>query len=267
MNELLTQLIGYVPRVLGAIAIAIFGLVLAVVARRSVMVLLERLGFNQLSERLGVTTVLQEGGIQRGPAQIIGTIIFYIVLILALLTAVGSLGLDFLALTLNQVFLFAPRALAALLILIMGTAAANLVSQITESALTGAGITRTGGLVAFVRYAVLFITVLLAASELQIDVTILIVVMVIALGGLALAAAIALGLGLRGLSQNIAASRYMAERIAEGDRISVNGFEGTVEQIGYAMTTLRRADGRVFVIPNSYFMEHVVEKDEGSLEG
>lgn len=267
MNELLSELIAFVPRLLGALAIAIFGFVLAAIARRSILLLLERLGFNQLSARLGVTTLLQEGGIQRGPAQIIGTIIFYVVLILALLAAVGALGLDFLALTLNEVFLYAPRALAAVLILIMGTAAASLLSQLTESALAGAGITRTTGLVSFVRYGVMFIAILLSATTLQIDVTILIVIMVIALGGLALAAALALGLGLRGLSQNVAASRYMAERIAEGDHISVNGFEGTVEQIGYAVTTLRHADGREYLIPNSYFMDHVVERTEPDLNG
>ena len=35
---------------------------------------------------------------------------------------------------------------------------------------------------------------------------------------------------------------------------------GTVEQIGHAQTVVRGADGRLYLIPNGYFLEHVVEK-------
>ena len=84
--------------------------------------------------------------------------------------------------------------------------------------------------------------------------------------GIALTAALAIGLGLRGLSQNIAASRYIADGIAEGDRITVNGTSGMVEQIGHAMTTLRGDDGRIFLVPNHHFVEHVVVKEPRETE-
>jgi small-conductance mechanosensitive channel len=45
-----------------------------------------------------------------------------------------------------------------------------------------------------------------------------------------------------------------------GDEIRFNGISGTVERIGHAMTTVRSGDGRVFLVPNSQFLEHVVEK-------
>jgi len=84
--------------------------------------------------------------------------------------------------------------------------------------------------------------------------------------GIALTAALAIGLGLRGLSQNIAASRYSADGLAEGDRITVNGTSGTVEQIGHAMTTLRGDDGRIFLVPNHHFLERVVVKEPRETE-
>ncbi len=119
---------------------------------------------------------------------------------------------------------------------------------------------RTRGLRTLVRLGVIFIAAILAAAVLGIDVTILIVVTVIGLGAVALAAALALGLGLRSLSQNVAASRYVSEGIAEGDEISLNGISGTVERIGHAMTTVRAPDGRVYLVPHTHFLEHVVEK-------
>ena len=40
-----------------------------------------------------------------------------------------------------------------------------------------------------------------------------------------------------------------------------------LQQIGHAMTTLRDTDGRIYLVPNHHFLEHVVEKrprDEGA---
>ena len=84
----------------------------------------------------------------------------------------------------------------------------------------------------------------------------------IALGAAALAAALALGLGLREVSQNIAANRHISQGIVEGDEISLNGISGTVESIGHTMTTVRGPNGRVYLVPNSHFLAHVVEKQE-----
>ena len=115
-------------------------------------------------------------------------------------------------------------------------------------------------------FALIALVVILAGAILGIDVALLIAITVIVMSGVALTAALAIGLGLRGLSQNIAASRYIAEGIDEGDRITLNGTSGTVERIGYAMTTLRGDDGRIFLVPNHHFTEHVVEKEPPTAE-
>ncbi len=262
VTQLIAQFIVYVPRVIGALLIAVVGLVLALVAQRSAGVLLERLRFDQISTRSGVTALLDQGNIQHSPSQLVGRIVFYVVLVLALLAALGALGLEFLSTTLNQVFLYAPRALAAGLLLFLGTAAAGLMADLTDRTLSGAGVTRAGGLPTFVRFSVIFITALVVAAVLQIEVTILVIIAVLVLGGVVLAAALAIGLGLRDLSQNIAASRYVAEGLSEGDHIRIAGASGTIERIGHAVTTVRGDDGAVYLIPNAYFMGQIVQKVE-----
>ena len=162
--------------------------------------------------------------------------------------------------------LYAPRVLVAVLILVFGAAAADLLARLTRRALGEVGVNRTGRFRTLVRFGVIFVAAILAAAVLGIDVTILIVVTIIGLGAAALAAALALGLGLRGLSQNVAAGRYVSEGIAEGDEISLNGISGTVESIGHAMTTVRGSNGRVYLIPNTHFLDHVVEKQESAPE-
>ncbi len=266
MNELVDAFVLYVPKIVGALALLVLGFVLAVLARRVTPFLLRRVRFDQLCDRAGVTNLMREGGIGRAPTQLAGVVVFYAVLALAVVTALGSLGLDVLAGTINQILLYAPRALVAIMTLILGAAAAGLLAKLTGRILSEVGVNRTGGLKTFVRFGVIFIAAVLAAAVLGIDVTILIVVTIIGLGAAALAAALALGLGLRELSENVAASRHVSEGITEGDEISLNGISGTVERIGHTMTTVRGPNGNTYLVPNSHFLTHVVEKQEPTPE-
>lgn len=262
----MATLIQYVPRVLGALAIIAVGLVLAIVARRGATYLLRRFRFDELCARIGINRLIGEDG-GRSPTTFTGSVVFYGVLLFSVLAALGPLGLDFLATTLNQVILYAPKALAAILILILGTSAAGVVSEMAGRALAGVGVRRVGGIKTFTRFAVIFVVAILAAAVLEIDVTILVVITVLALGAVALTASLALGLGLRGLSQNVAAGRYVSEGVEEGDEISMNGVSGTVEEIGYAMTKIRAPNGKLYLVPNSHFQEHVIEKNESAEDG
>ncbi len=260
MNTIVTAFFAYLPRLFGAVVVVVVGTVFATFGRLLTTFLLRRLRFDELCERSGVTQLLQQGSLQRRPSQLLGTLVFYAILLFTLVTAVGALGLDFLSQALNMLLLYAPRVLVAALLLLLGVAAAGLAAEAAARVLADLGVTRVGGLRTGLRAALSLVVVILTAALLGIDVALLIAITVILLAAVALTAALAIGLGLRGLSQNIAAGRYLADGIAEGDYVSVNGTAGTVEQIGHAMTTLRGADGRVYLVPNHHFLEHVVEK-------
>jgi small-conductance mechanosensitive channel len=93
-----------------------------------------------------------------------------------------------------------------------------------------------------------------------VDVSLLIVLTVVILGTVGLVTTLALGLGLVPLSGNVTAGRYVKENIRRGDFISVNGIEGTVEELGYASITLRSEDGFLHYIPHRIMLEGVMSK-------
>lgn len=260
MRNFVTAIVDFLPRLFGAVLIVVVGVLIATVARLVVAFALRRLRFDELCRRAGITPLLERGNVRRAPSQLLGTLVLYAILLFTLLTAFGALGLTFVAETINLLIIFAPRLLAAVLLLVLGVAGAGLVAEAAERGLAELGIARSDWGRSGIRAALIAIVVILAAALVGIDVALLIAITVIILGGIALAAALAIGLGLRGLSQNIAASRYIAEGIAEGDRITVGEVTGTVEQIGHAMTTLRGDDDRAYLVPNHHFMERVVEK-------
>jgi small-conductance mechanosensitive channel len=112
---------------------------------------------------------------------------------------------------------------------------------------------------------VVFITVvaiaaLLAAEQLGLETYVLILLAIVALGTIGLATALALGQGLALLSSNVAAGRYVQDGTRVGDVISVDGVEGTVEELGYASVTVRSEDGHLYRIPNRTLLENVVRK-------
>ena len=59
-----------------------------------------------------------------------------------------------------------------------------------------------------------------------------VLIAVVVLSTIGLVAALSLGQGLALLSGNIAAGRYVQDGTAGGDVISVEGIEGTVEELG-----------------------------------
>jgi small-conductance mechanosensitive channel len=108
--------------------------------------------------------------------------------------------------------------------------------------------------------AIIAIAALLAADQLGLQTYVIVLLAVIVLATLGLVTALALGQGLVPLSGNIAAGRYVQEDMEVGDEISVNGVEGTIEQLGYSAVTLRSEDGYLYRIPNRTLLEGVVRK-------
>jgi len=83
---------------------------------------------------------------------------------------------------------------------------------------------------------------------------------VVVLATAGLITALAMGQGLALLSGNIAAGRYVQDGTTVGEVISVDGIEGTVEELGYASITVRSEDGDLYRIPNRTLLENVVRK-------
>jgi len=260
VEQLLSDFVAYLPQAIGALAIVAVGVVIAFLVRPAATFVLRRLRFDNACDRVGITTLMREGGIGDSPSRFAGTVVFWAIILFAVLAALGPLGLDSLTETLNQIILYAPRILVAVLIVLLGTSAAGMVAELARRGLVELGVTRTGPFVVLVRFSVVFVSAILAANVLGIETTILLSIVIIVLGGVVLTAALALGLGLSQLSQNVAAGRYLAEGVEEGDEISVNGISGTVERIGHAMTTIRTADEEVHLLPNSQFLQHAVRK-------
>ncbi len=139
MNEMLDQFMSAVslnaPRVLAALAILVVGWILALLLSRGLRKLLQKTGLN---DRLPGWL---DTGFSADPAAAVAKLFFYILMLFVLVGAFQALGLTVITEPLNsllsELFVFAPKILAAAILLILALILAAVVRKILTGVLTG----------------------------------------------------------------------------------------------------------------------------------
>ena len=260
LADLITAVTEFVPRLFGAVVVVLVTLIVAKVLQRLASRLLEALGVDELAERTGTASSLRQIGYNRGPSRLLGLVLFWAVLLSGVAGALGILGISSLEQAMGQLVSIFGRALVALVIMIAGIMAAGWLAQLVARGAENAGLRGSNVFRRIVFVAVVAVTALVAAGQLGIETSYLVLLSIVLFATVGLVTALVLGQGLVPLSGNIAAARYVREDITVGDEISVDGIEGTVEELGHSAIILRSQDGYLYRIPNRTLLEGVVRK-------
>jgi len=205
----------------------------------------------------------------RAAAAPVASLVFSTAFIIGLVVALGIVNPDSLDTIPADLVDFAPRALAAAIVIIAGNVVASLARAATHRALRGTGTAERVGPGA-VRSVVLAFAFILGAAQLGIDTTIINIAAAAVLFGAAAAMALLIGLGGRTVAAEVAAGRAWRRALAAGDRIRASGIgsadiDGVVVEVHPTAVELDCA-GRSLFVPNSELLEVVVERvrsDEG----
>ena len=259
-NDLLGTLAAFVPRLVGAVAVLLVALVVALLLQRLMARFLEGLGIDELFERTGAASSLWQLGYEGGPSRLLGTVLFCGVMLTGVAGSLSVLGLSSLESTMDGIVNLSGRALVALVILMAGVMSAGWLADLVAREAENAGLRGPAAFRRVVFTTVLAVAALLAASQLGLETYVVVLLALVVLATVGLVTALALGQGLALLSSNIAAGRYVQDGTEVGDVIAVDGVEGTIEELGYASITVRSEDGHLYRIPNRTLLENVVRK-------
>ena len=259
-NDLLSTLAEFVPRLVGAVAVLLVALVVALLLQRLMASFLEGLGIDELFERTGAANSLWQLGYEGGPSRLLGTVLFWGVMLTGLAGSLSVLGLSSLQSTMDQIVNLSGRALVALVILIAGIMSAGWLAELVAREAEQAGLRGSNAFRRVVFTTIVAVSALLAAAQLGLETYVVVLLAVVVLATVGLVAALAVGQGLVLLSSNIAAGRYVQDGTEVGDVIAVGNVEGTIEELGYASITVRSEDGDLYRIPNRTLLENVVRK-------
>lgn len=191
----LFQVGAFLPRLGLALFVLLVGFLIAKASRFAIEKGLRAINFHIVTQRSGMDSFLQRGGAEFDTTRLFGVLVYWVVILAALIVAFNGLGLTYVTELLGRVMIFVPRVVVAMLILAFGTYFARFVGQAVITYCHGIGVRDADALGRMARYAILVFVVMIALDELNIGGAFLANAFLIVLGGLVLAMALAFGLG------------------------------------------------------------------------
>lgn len=195
VRAFLLQVAGFLPKLALALGVLLAGWLLAKLARIAMTKSLRAINFNVLTERAGLDGFLKQGGIQTDITGIFGLLIYWLVILVALIIGFNSMGLTYIPGLLGEVVRFVPKVIAALLILAFGAYFARFVGKAVIAYCKNIAIQDADILGKVAQYAIMTFVVLIALDQVNVGGEIVRQSFLIILAGIVFALALAFGLG------------------------------------------------------------------------
>lgn len=263
MSTLWQKIAAFIPNLIGALVVVVVGFVVARLLDALLSKLLAKLGLDRLIQGTGLNKMMARVGVKVPISTLIGKIIYWFVLLVFLVSALESLGLERISATLDTLALYVPKVFAAALVLVAGLLLAQLLNSVVSGAAEGVGIDYASALGRIAQGLVIIISISVAIGQLEIKAELLNYVIVIVLLSVGIAVALAIGLGCRGIAAQIVAGIYVRELYELGQLVSVDGIEGTIEEMGTVKTIIQTEQGELVYFANRVLLEqHVTSPQE-----
>jgi small-conductance mechanosensitive channel len=257
--EIFNRIAAFLPNLVGALALLLIGWLLALLAQWITRRMLARLGFDRLTKQVGVADALAGAGIKSHASHLVSRVIYWLLLLTFLMTAVESLGLTTAATALHALVAYLPRVLGAAIVLVGGALIGQFLGKGAQALAAGSGVEFHAVVGRAVQYTVLAMAAILAVDQLGLNTTLLNDVLgnLLTVGGAGLALAFALGS--REAVRNILAGFYAKEMFVIGQIVEVDGHTGRLEAIGPLKAEIAaEEDGLSVTVPNSALMDERV---------
>ena len=150
VSNMLDSILGAIPAIFGAALILAISYIIGRVVSNLLANMLEGLGFNNVTARLGLSNMVSEGG--RTPSEFVGWLILFGIMLFAAIEAANILGFDQVAALVSELATFVGRVVLGVVIMGIGLYIANFVANMVQSS----NITNSNTLATVARIAVLF---------------------------------------------------------------------------------------------------------------
>ncbi len=265
---LINQLVEFLPNVLGALAIAIVGFIISRVVSRIIGRLLKRLRVDKLMDQLKEVDILSNSNIQFSPSAFLAKLVYYILLLIFLVAAVETLGMESVSNMISGLLAYLPNAFSAFAVFIVGLLIANFIKNIVYTAAKSIGIPSSKLIANFLFYFLFLNILMIALDQAGIKTEFLTSNLTLVLGGVVLAFAFGYGFASKDLMANYLASFYARNKFSIGDVINIDGEEGLILDKDSTSITMRTSNGNKVIYPLSMLTHRKVEivKQEGPAE-
>jgi len=249
-QSLFEKIGGYLPNLVGAVVVLAIGWLGAKILRGLTVKVLRVCGIVELSKKIKFHDMLTKIGFTNTLDQLIGGLVYYMVLLIFLISASEILGFKLVLDTLNKIIAYLPHVFGAFLILIIALYLAKVIKDGLASASTTLNIAYAGALGSVLEILIVGFGIVMALTELGLDMTIFTANITIIISGIVLAMALSLGLGSRSIMANVLARYYISQLFHVGDTVSLGGHKGTIIKITPVSVIIQTDDEETLHIPN-----------------
>lgn len=237
-QDMVDQMISLAPKVVGAVIVIVIGYVVARLVARFVTAMSDKLGLQRAADRSGLAASMKNGGIERSISQIVGVIVFWLLMCVFLVASFDILDLPGMTKAIQDVVAYIPKVLVATVLIVVGLLLSAFVRGLVATSADRVGITYSQQLANGCYYILALMTFIGAFGQLDIKFELLNYAILIAFSAVALALGLSFGLGGREVMSGILCGYYLRQRFQAGDHVRVSGFEGTIRDVGPVATVI-----------------------------
>jgi len=202
----LDSLIGFLPNLLGCLVLLLIGFIVAKIASTVVRKVLEKLKVDDHLKKSDANKYVDRVLPGASPSKGVGRVVFWLVFVFFLTSAIGALKIPAVTTFMNQVLAYLPNVIVAIVIFVLAALLAGAVAAGVSSLM---GDTPTGKIVATIVPAlVMVIAMFMILNQLKIAEEIVSIAFAATMGALALGLALAFGLGGRDVAKRVLEDAY-----------------------------------------------------------
>lgn len=194
-TTILNKAAAYLTTAVGVLVILIVGWIVAKAVQRVATRFLKIVQLDVAAEKTGIAKILVKGEIKYTLSELIGLLIYWLIVLIVAAAAINALNLTVAAQLLNQIVTYVPNVIAAVFVLAVGMFVAILVSATVNATAVNAGIAQARLLAKTTEVAIVIVAIIMALEQLKIATTIINLIIPIVLAAIGLALALAFGLG------------------------------------------------------------------------
>lgn len=193
--ESLHQVTAFLPNIIGGLIVLIIGLLISAALGKVAKKLVQISKIDNLSKESSTITKLNEMDIKATPSGMVGWMVKWFFIIVTFIAVADILNLHQVNEFLNQVIFYVPNIVAAVLILVIGIIAGDVLHRIVETSVSASEtISKNASLLSSVaRWSVIIFSVLAALSQLNVASRLI----EILVAGVIFSLAIGVGLGMK----------------------------------------------------------------------
>lgn len=262
LEETYRYIVNLWPKLALSVVILLIGWISALLLKKIISKLLKALGFDVLSEKIGLKRFLERGGIEKNPSYVAGLCLYWLIIFSALLMIFNTLELEVASQLITQAILYIPKIIVALILLSLGIFLSRFLGKFVQASARLANIPFPSIIGKIARYAVVGFAIIMVLEYLNVTTKLMVDTFIIIFIVIPAVLSLVFLIGGRDIISSILASRLLTKEYKKGDRIEFGDISGEIEEVDFINTKIK-SEKTVIIIPNSELVKKIVKKSGG----